>query len=427
MKVQSFFLMLPCVAGFFWFIAYFLFAPRNAMFRKSRRFIGVVSLFFLFAILSSDESSRLLVHFTLFEQVCALLLIPCFLSYIKECQGAASSNLFYRFLCILPFLHLTVGIETVYTAGYDNALKILIDSYTFHGPMFPFLGDKGQVVFYACYTYMFKTFLFLDFIYFSVGLMKCAISRKCSIKDIWSFLFRGAKVIIVPVQYLLSLLFFMVIFVALVLGRGCYVDNILLAAFGCLFLTVLFSMIAFVGAADGAGRHSISDISGALRFGGAPICDDRSPGFVPDEEFVKTEPVVPVPPVESLSEDGRLQLVRKDLDDKLDKLVVGEGLFLKRDLTIVSVSDRLGVFKEELADYIDYKYGMSFQNYINKLRVNYAEQYILAHDGVTQKEIAVACGFSGASTFNSSFTRFNGVTPKIWKDRHSGAAGKDVS
>jgi AraC-like DNA-binding protein len=51
------------------------------------------------------------------------------------------------------------------------------------------------------------------------------------------------------------------------------------------------------------------------------------------------------------------------------------------------------------------------------LRIRYAEKYIMQHDDVTQKDIALACGFSGASSFNSAFSKQNGVTPKIWKDR----------
>ena len=60
---------------------------------------------------------------------------------------------------------------------------------------------------------------------------------------------------------------------------------------------------------------------------------------------------------------------------------------------------------------------MSFQNYINMLRISYAEKYLMSHDRVTQNEIAMECGFSGASSFNSAFSKKNGVTPKIWKDR----------
>ena len=109
--------------------------------------------------------------------------------------------------------------------------------------------------------------------------------------------------------------------------------------------------------------------------------------------------------------------MRESIGLKLDKYLVEEKLYLKHDITLVYVADKLGVFKEDLSDYISYSYGMSFQNYINMLRITYAEKYLMTHDRATQNEIAVECGFSGASSFNSAFSKKNGVTPKIWKDR----------
>ena len=48
MRIQSLLILIPCLAGFFWFLAYLFFAPRNDVFKKARRFIAVLSLFFLF-------------------------------------------------------------------------------------------------------------------------------------------------------------------------------------------------------------------------------------------------------------------------------------------------------------------------------------------------------------------------------------------
>ena len=102
-----------------------------------------------------------------------------------------------------------------------------------------------------------------------------------------------------------------------------------------------------------------------------------------------------------------------------EKLMLDGKLYLSRDLTLSSVADSLRVEKNVLADYMESTYGMSFYNYLNMLRVDYAEQYILDHDDLTQQEIAVACGFSSASAFNTSFSKLTGVTPKIWKARYT--------
>ena len=46
--------------------------------------------------------------------------------------------------------------------------------------------------------------------------------------------------------------------------------------------------------------------------------------------------------------------------------------------------------------------------------MDYAEQYIVAHRDAKQAEIATACGFISASSFNNTFKKVTGMTPKIW-------------
>jgi len=414
MKIQSYFLLLPCVAGFFWLLAYLLFSSRGVVFRKMTRFIAVVSLFLLFTLLSLDESSRLLLHYTLFKQVCALLIIPYFLVYIYALQGTKPSSIFFKILSFVPFLQLVVGIESVFSIGYDNAVRILIDSYTFQGPMFPYLPDNSQMVFYACYTYMFKSFLLLDFLLFSISLMRCAIGGTCNIKEVLSFFFSGKKAPLRPVQFFLALLLFLIVVSALILGKTSYIESVPLAASGSLAIAFFLSLIAFVGTAGTAERQSISGILKTVRFGGQPMPDMPVSDTV-DASDTEDDATV-IQELAVVDEDARSRM-REEIDAKLSDIVEGEELYLKRDLTLTLVADRLGVFKDELSDYIDYRYGMSFQNYINMLRISYAEKFILSHDRVTQKDIALACGFSGASSFNTAFSKKNGVTPKIWKDR----------
>lgn len=422
MKIQVAFLLLPCVMGFFWLLAYLLFTPKGVVYRKLTRFLSVFSFFILFTILSQNESSRLMLHFVLFKQTCALLMIPTFIAYIKALKGEKPSGLFYVILSAVPYVQLIVGIESVFSVGYENAVRIMIDSFSFQGPMFPYLSNHSEMAFYAGYTYMFKTFLLADFLMFSIGVMSCAISGACDIKTVGSFFFMGKKAPLKPIQYFLSLLLFLIVVAALILGKASFIENPVLSAIGSILITLILSLIAFVGTVGNAQNRSIPGILRTIRFGanedpdqipetdkdksGADAADDSSltPGGLTEHVSLR-------------STDENAELIRSEIASKLAGVVEGEELFLKRDITLTAVADRLGVFKDELQDYIEYKYGMSFQNYINMLRIKYAEKYIMAHDRVTQNDIAMACGFSGASSFNTAFSRQNGVTPKIWKDR----------
>lgn len=421
MNIQSFFLMVPCIAGFFWLIAYLLFARKGIASRKISYFLAFFSFFLLFVLLTIDENRRMYLQLTLFKQVSSLMLIPAFLAYANSLLGRKSTGPVYMILYLLPILHFVVGVVSVYSAGYYDALKILIDSFTFQGPMVPYLDGNDQVLFYVTYTYVYRSFLLFDFLIFSINMMSCAISGVCNINGVLSFFFAGAKAPLRPIQFFLALLLFLIMVPALILGKYSYLNRIPLVIIGSLLIAVIISFIAFVGAAATRGRRSITDILTTVRFGGIPDEDyvtqeDDTAETVSQDSSDQIQPV-PVPVVHAANEED-LNRLRQEIEKKLEDTVVSKELFLKRDLTQTAVSDALGVFKEDLSDYLDYKYGLSFQNYINMLRIKYAEQYILTHDDITQKEIALACGFSGASSFNSAFSKQNGVTPKIWKDRH---------
>lgn len=365
----------------------------------------------------------MLMQFTLFKQVCALLMIPYFLKYIKALDGTRPSGAVYTILSVAPYVQLVVGIESVFSIGYDNAVGILVDSYTFQGPMFPYLPDNSQIIFYACYTYMFKALLLANFMLFSVYLMKCAVSGDCNFKQLTGFLFKRRKAPIKPVQYFMALLLFLIVVPALLLGRDNSLDTVFLTALGSLLVAVFLSMIAFVGTASSDDYQSIPGLLRSVRFGrNDESDDDYDDNDAFDSGSDRTEDKAPevqetiLRPSDAEKQEA-LEKLREVIGVKLEKYVVEGQLYLKHDLTLNHVADRLGVFKDELSDYISYRYDMSFQNYINMLRISYAEKYLMSHDGVTQNEIALECGFSGASSFNTAFSKKNGVTPKIWKDR----------
>ncbi len=424
MIIQSVFLLIPCIAGFFWLLSYLLFASKGVVYRRFAQFLTVTSLFLLFAILSAKDDAFMLLHFTLFKQVCALLMIPCFIKYIKSLDGERPSGVLYNVLSVAPYVQLVVGIETVFAVGYWNAVSILLDSYTFQGPMFPYLQDRSQMIFYAGYTYMFRAILLIDFLMFSVHLMKCAISGKCRFSQVVGFFFRRKKAPVKPVQFSIALLLLLVVVSALVLDRSSVMDNLPLLLIGCIVLAILISLLSFVGTAGTSEYQSFPGILKTVRFGMVEEDKDeeKKEAAKSEKEFDNQFDAVinsnePVMNVSDADRQEALEKLRESIAEKLEKYLIGEQMFLKRDLTISSVADKLGVFKDELSDYISYRYDMSFQNYINMLRIGYAEKYLMSHDRATQNEIALECGFSGASSFNSAFSKKNGVTPKIWKDR----------
>lgn len=99
---------------------------------------------------------------------------------------------------------------------------------------------------------------------------------------------------------------------------------------------------------------------------------------------------------------------------KFQALMLNEQLFLKPSLTLTEVADRLRTNKTYVSKLVNNTYNLGFPELLNTLRVDYAQQYLMNNPDAKQEEVATACGFLSASSFNSIFKKITGMTPKVW-------------
>ena len=102
------------------------------------------------------------------------------------------------------------------------------------------------------------------------------------------------------------------------------------------------------------------------------------------------------------------------LISRFQHLMMDEHLFLHPRLTLDDVAERLNSNKTYVSKLVNNTYNLGFPELINTLRIDYAEQYILSHREAKQEEIAQSCGFLSASSFNTTFKKVTGMTPKVW-------------
>lgn len=106
------------------------------------------------------------------------------------------------------------------------------------------------------------------------------------------------------------------------------------------------------------------------------------------------------------------------LDDPMashfQQLMMTERLFLQPGLSLNDVAQRLHTNKTYVSKMVNRTYNLGFPELVNILRIEYAEIYIRRHPDAPQEDIAKACGFISASSFNSTFKRITGLTPKVW-------------
>ena len=122
--------------------------------------------------------------------------------------------------------------------------------------------------------------------------------------------------------------------------------------------------------------------------------------------------------METVREKLRSPVAAGSWDDSLmarfHALMVRDRLFLQPSLSLGDVAARLHTNKTYISKLVNNNYGVSFPDLLNALRVDYAQEYLLSHREARQEEVAKACGFLSASTFNNIFRKVAGVTPKMW-------------
>ena len=61
------------------------------------------------------------------------------------------------------------------------------------------------------------------------------------------------------------------------------------------------------------------------------------------------------------------------------------------------------------------KYGVSFREYLNTLRIEHAKKLLMSEPNSSMVSISGRCGFYGANQFIRKFREMEGVTPTVWR------------
>ena len=98
---------------------------------------------------------------------------------------------------------------------------------------------------------------------------------------------------------------------------------------------------------------------------------------------------------------------------RLHKAIDEDKVFLQPNLTLISFSNMLATNRTYLTKIISFNYNVSFSEYINGLRIEYAVGRILdaKKSGIPLNRFAEECGYSTQASFIRNFTKYVGMTP----------------
>ncbi len=102
-----------------------------------------------------------------------------------------------------------------------------------------------------------------------------------------------------------------------------------------------------------------------------------------------------------------------NLHQQLTKLMQTQQPFLKVGYSLPDMATDAGVPVHQLSNYINSRYGMNFNEYINQYRIEHFKERLQQHDWnhKTLEALAMESGFSNRFTFTNAFKRMTGTTP----------------
>ena len=112
---------------------------------------------------------------------------------------------------------------------------------------------------------------------------------------------------------------------------------------------------------------------------------------------------------------GGMERLRDGIDRKLK-----EQFYLNPAVNIEDLARSLGTNRTYVSKYINLTYGMTFRDYLSKLRLDHAKQLMIDEPDAVLEYISSNSGFTTLSQFIRKFKEVEGVTPTVWRNSRKG-------
>ena len=110
------------------------------------------------------------------------------------------------------------------------------------------------------------------------------------------------------------------------------------------------------------------------------------------------------------------EVVPATLIERIDNAMQKDSLFLKSDLSLVSLCELIGTNRTYASKAIKDAKGCNFSDYVNRFRLDYAIQLMkkTPKDEIVVQNIAMQCGCGSIQSFYRYFKLFYNLTPTQW-------------
>ena len=370
---------LPVITCLLWVLIHILIASKTDTFRV---FIALFLAcgFYIFAEAChalSEHGSTLYVVSTLIGMLAGPSIVPLLIRYLHRLMHNARSDSPIGAIWLIIPAALFSGGTILYILGFEAQAT-----------------DKIHKIFHLITEDIYNVVLAAELIYLLIFVAIILRQKRMIPGTFFSFLFKGRRIGLSRLQLGVGMIPMAVMAVRIGFGDNLYSQSTTVAVISA---TLLFLSAFFFGFNALLGNHPIVSMKD---FGSLNSFNYNSAKRI-------EAPESPVQSDQNPTEDDALSADFK-------RLMNDKKLFLQPNLTLEDVADILHSNKTYVSRMVNNSYGQGFSELMNRMRVDYAKEYILSHRSARQSEIARNCGFLSASSFNTVFKKVTGTTPKIW-------------
>ena len=435
MSLTPFFVICGLVC-LFWLMAHSLLASRLESFHILAPLLLLV--FFSAAgdvLLGSITGYGVLSHMVVFLSAPAIIPLTCL--YLAHLHRPFPSRSIHFVWIVVPAVLFTASLILTGIMGLDHAESVLtgIREQGTENARLVLTGIE-----HTFYIWMFEIFRIVMLLETLDMIIYCSVMMHrthCSPANWVGFLFKGHKMRVSEIQMTLCLLILAGFVVKIFMHFPFSQRYPLITVIIVLLVAVLLFFFGLFGLFGSQEYITLDDIGTALRFNyssanQAKLAEEVVMDAVDDlsreslshvisrmvmQSDTHTSAVSGAPSLAAALFGNAKSWDEGSLVTRFQRLMMDDQLFLQPGLSLEAVAVRLKSNKTYISKMVNQTYGIGFPEVLNILRVDYAQQYIRRHPDANQETIARSSGFQSASSFNTTFKRITGYTPKVWASR----------
>lgn len=307
---------------------------------------------------------------------CNLAVFPLYYLYIEELTDYRP-NRWRQAICLLPSLLGGMAVGLLYILMDRQEMTLFIEHYLYGNEFASLSGlTFWQAMIHVAVRIVFalQVPLVLYFGFRRITAYNAVVETNYS--DI-----EGKRIVWVKTLLVLFAVTSLVSFVFNLIGRQRFIDEAVPLAIPAVLFSILLLLIGHVGLNQ---RFSVQDIEA--------------------EVFLESEPI---------PED----CAYSELLEKIRKLMSEEKLYLYPNLKVSDLARLLNSNRNYIYNAINVEMGISFSDYINSQRIDYASQLLEANPKLSINDVMFKSGFTSASAFYRNFKKFKGITPTARRTR----------